>query len=450
MTAWGSGRTGQFGPASAANGDPLSVLDGIIRLQTLILIRWIAIGGQATALVVVHFGLGYPLPLASTAVVVAASMILNILLALQNPVARRLSNRQASLLLTYDLVQLSVLLFLTGGLGNPFAVLIFVPVTISATNLKEHSTVWLALLAIVLITLLALYHYPLPWKEPISLPPVYILGVWSALVLGILFMSVYAWRMARESRRMANALTATHLALAREQRLSAVGDLAAAAAHELGTPLSTIVIAAKELSRLVPADDATVADVELIRTQALRCREILMRLARQPTLTENLTYDCLPLTALVGEVMHPHSDFGIDVKTTIRAPENDREPIIPRSPEIVHGLGNLIENAVGYAEATVEIIIFWDQSTITVGIHDDGPGFEPGLIGSLGEPYVASSRSAADVDPAVGDKGGLGLGVFIAKTLLERTGAVVTFENRLRGGAAVDISWPRAALERTA
>lgn len=449
MIAWGSGQTGHFGPASTANGDSLSMLDGIIRLRTLILIRWIAIGGQATALGVVHFGLGYPLPLASTAAVVAASMILNVLLALQNPAARRLGNRQANLLLTYDLVQLSVLLFLTGGLGNPFAVLILVPVTISATNLKGNSTVWLALLATVLITLLALYHYPLPWKEPIHLPPVYILGVWSALVLGTLFMSVYAWRMARESRRMADALTATHLALAREQRLSAVGDLAAAAAHELGTPLSTIAVAAKELSRLVPADDVTAADVELIRTQALRCREILMRLARQPTLTENLTYDRLPLTALVGEAMHPHSDFGIDVETKIRAPGNHREPIIPRSPEIVHGLGNLIENAVGYAEATVEIVIFWDQSTITVGIHDDGPGFEPGLISSLGEPYVASSRSAADVDPAAGDKGGLGLGVFIAKTLLERTGAGVAFENRPQGGAAVDISWPRAALEGT-
>lgn len=447
MISWGSGQSQRFRPGSAVNGDPLSMWDGNIRLWTLILIRWIAIGGQATALGVVHFGLGYPLPLASTAVVVAASIILNIILALQTPAVRRVSNRQVNLLLTYDLVQLSVLLYLTGGLGNPFSVLILVPVTISATNLKGRSTVWLALLAMVLITLLARYHYPLPWEGSIHLPPIYILGVWSALVLGTLFMSIYAWRMARESRRMADALTATHLALAREQRLAAVGDLAAAAAHELGTPLSTIAVAAKELSRLVPGDDVMAADVKLIQSQALRCREILQRLAHQPTLAENLAYDNLPLTALVNEAMHPHSDFGINVKTTIRAPGNDREPIVPRSPEIVHGLGNLIENAVGYAEATVEIVIFWDRSAITVSIHDDGPGFEPGLISSLGEPYLASSRSAADVDLAAGDKGGLGLGIFIAKTLLERTGAGVAFENRPQGGAAVDISWPRAVLE---
>ena len=416
-----------------------------MRLRTLVLIRWIAIAGQTTAILVVRYGFGYPFDIFLASAVVGASAILNGVLTVRHPPTKRLSDREVSLQLAYDLVQLAILLFLTGGLANPFAVLVLVPVTISATNLSGRSTMWLALLATAAITLLALYHEPLPWIGEFRLAPVYVFGIWFALVIGTLFMSVYAWRVAREARHMADALAATQLALAREQRLSALGGLAAAAAHELGTPLSTIAIAARELSRGEVPDDGFASDVELIRSQALRCREILARLAHEAPHSEHSPYDRLPFAALVDEAARPHAGFGIKIETAVRAAPEQTEPFVVRSPEIIHGLGNLIENAVGYARKTVEIVVSWDSERISVGVYDDGPGFEAGVLGSLGEPYVSSRAPEAVTGDSEED--GLGLGVFIAKTLLEHTGAGINFGYTPQGGAAVDISWLRAALD---
>ncbi|MCZ6522962.1 MAG: ActS/PrrB/RegB family redox-sensitive histidine kinase [Alphaproteobacteria bacterium] len=408
---------------------------GRVRLRTLVLIRWVAVAGQGTAILVVHVGLGFALPLGPALLAVIVSALLNVAVSIRYPPNKRLSDRESALYLAYDILQLAVLMFLTGGLGNPFSILMLVPVTISATILSLASTVWLAGLALACISALAVFHLPLPWKGGgLVLDPTYLLGIWSALSLGMLFLSAYAWRVAQESRRMTDALAETQMALAREQRLSALGSLAAAAAHELGTPLGTIAVVAKEISRELPRDSAFADDVALLSSQAARCREILKRLSAQPGEGGETPFDRLPLGALVEAAAAPHRRGEVEIEIVA---QEGTQPVVARRPELSQGLLNLIENAVDFARHRVRLVVAWDQSQISIEVIDDGPGFASDIVGLLGEPYVSSRR----------ESGGMGLGVFIARTLLERTGAEVSFSNLRSGGARVALKWPRAALE---
>ena len=447
MTTDQDSLTGPPGLYAPAEPEPLRAREHV-RLRTLIFIRWIAVLGQATTLLFVHFVVGFPVPLIGAAVAVAASVVLNLVLATANPPTRRLTDSQATLHLGYDLLQLGVLLYLTGGLANPFAVLMLVPVTISATILSGRSTLELGGLALICVTGLAFYHWPLPWSGgDLELPPAYIFGMWTALVLGTAFIATYAWRVACEARRLSDALVASSLALASEQQLSALGALAAAAAHELGTPLGTIALVAKELSRAIPEDSPLNADIGLLRTEAVRCRDILARLLHRPDHQDQFPFDRLPLSAVIEEAAEPHRHYGIDIDVVADGVA-DEEPQLRPIPELVHGLGNIIENAVGFARDRVTITMHWDSRTVSITIADDGPGFEPGLIGWLGEPYLGSRGADADSDEGRDDAGGMGLGIFIAKTLLGRTGARLSFANRPGTGAAVTVNWPRASLAR--
>jgi two-component system sensor histidine kinase RegB len=411
---------------------------GRVRLRTLLTLRWLAVGGQTVALVAVYFGLGFHFPILPAAAAIGASVCLNITLEVLFPTTKRLTDLEASLYLGYDLVQLAVLLYLTGGLENPFALLIMVPVTISATILGRGSTIGLGVLAVSLISVLAQLHEPLPWARPaLVLPPLYVAGIWTALTLGMIFVAVYAWRVAAEARRMSEALTATEMALAREQRLSAVGGLAAAAAHELGTPLGTIAVVAKELAHEFPSDSPLANDLELLQTQVRRCREILSQLSRRPDdafADRDSPYSVMPFSALIEESAAPYRGGPRPVEIDILA--DGGEPRVGRSPEIIHALGNLVDNALRYTETEVEILVDWTADRVIVRVRDDGPGFDPEILALLGEPYVTTR-----------DGEGMGLGVFIAKTLLEHTGARVQFANRSPKGAEVAIHWSRSILE---
>ena len=350
-------------------------------------------------------------------------------------------------------MQLAVLLFLTGGLQNPFALLFMAPVTISATTLSLRSTGLLLLQAFVYVTLLAWFHLPLPWYpgEEVNLPPLFVTGHWIALLLGLGFIAAYAWRISQESRRMSAALSATQLVLARAQRLSALDGLAAAAAHELGTPLGTISLVSKELMRGGMSEAEMKEDLALLNSQAERCKEILSRLSRRPE-DGDAIYSRLPLKALLDEVTRPHRDMDVAFRTEVIAgEEGDAEPEIWRRPEILYGLGNFIENAADFARSEVAIAARYDRDRITVSIVDDGPGFAADVLEKLGEPYVTTRpRAGKRGGPAANDAHeGMGLGFFIGKTLLERTGATVDIGNRrdARPGAELTISWPRRAIE---
>lgn len=424
---------------------------GRVRLQTLVLLRWLALAGQLVAVLFVNFGLGFPLPLGLCLAAIAASAWLNVFLTLRYRTTVRLPDWQAAVYFAIDLMQLAVLLFLTGGLQNPFAILFMAPVTISATTLSLRSTVLLLALSLVYVTLLAFFHMPLPWTpdEPFAIPSLYVLGIWIAVSLGLGFMAAYAWRISQESRRMSAALAATQFVLARAQRLSALDGLAAAAAHELGTPLGTISLVAKELQRggLSAADMEE--DIELLRSQAERCKDILSRLSREPK-SEDAIYSRLPLHVLLDEVIAPHRDMDVEFHVSVSAGEPEAsEPLIWRRPEILYGLGNFIENAADFAHSQVSVAVVYDRKTVAISIADDGPGFAPDVIEKIGEPYVTTRpRAARAIEPG-SEHEGMGLGFFIAKTLLERTRARVEIANRDDGtqGARVTAVWPREAIE---
>ncbi|MEC9345838.1 MAG: ActS/PrrB/RegB family redox-sensitive histidine kinase [Pseudomonadota bacterium] len=412
---------------------------GRVRLQTLVLIRWVAVIGQSFSILLVQYGIGFELPFLPCMATIAASAALNLILAIQYPHTARLSDRGASLFLAYDLLQLAALLYMTGGLTNPFAILVLVPVTISATILSFWSTIVLGGLAFVFVSLLAVHYLPLPWSaEMLVLPDLYVGGIWAALSLGIGFMSVYAGRVAFETKRMSDALSATQLALSREQQLSAVGGLAAAAAHELGTPLGTIHLVARELKRELDPDSPLAEDVDLLVSQTDRCRNILAELSRRPGEGDD-TFRTTVIVGLVEAAVEPYRNLGVDVVVTS---QSGPPPKVYRSPEVLHGLANLAENAVDFAEHLVTVTISWDGPSISVTIDDDGPGIPLDVLRTLGEPYMTTRR----------ERGGMGLGVFIATTLLEHSGARVTFSNRADTGegrgARVAIHWPRGIIER--
>jgi two-component system sensor histidine kinase RegB len=290
-------------------------------------------------------------------------------------------------------------------------------------------------------------HYPLPWDsdDPLQLPPIYMMGVWLCILLAIGFIGVYAWQITEESRQLTDALAATELVLAREQHLSQLDGLAAAAAHELGTPLSTISVIARELERAIAPNAPHGDDVRLLREQATRCRDILAKLTELSAGGE--PFDRMPLTALIEEVVAPHRNFGVAIAVNTPS-DRGAEPVGARNPAILYGLGNLLENAVDFAANQVAVDVQWDELTVDITISDDGPGFAPEILGRIGEPYVTSRHHQPDDTSE--ESSGLGLGFFIAKTLLERSGATLSFQNRPapERGAIVRLSWSRRDFER--
>ena len=426
-----------------------------LRLQTLTRLRWIAVAGQLVVVLGTHFGLGFRLPIGFCLATIGLSIIVGTVLRLRFAPRHRLSVPFGTGLLIFDMAQLGGLLYLTGGIENPFCFLLVAPVTVAAATLPLESTTILSVLTLAVAALLAKYHLPLPWfaDQTFALPAIYTAGIWASILCGMVFMGLYARRLAREAWQMSEALAATEHVLAREQRLHALDGLAAAAAHELGTPLGTIAVVAREIQRGLAADSPLRDDIDLLRSQAQRCREILRTLTERSAQGDPL-HAWLPLSHLIDEAVEPFRVFDKEIQvTTGPAPGLDGksvdEPVSERRPGVVYGLTNLVENAVDFASSRVDILAGWTSDRVTITITDDGPGFPPSILGSLGDPYV-TTRGAPDRLPAQDEQaGGLGLGFFIAKTLLERSGAELEIANRepVQSGAVVQISWHRSKFE---
>src|SRR3954466_5812354 len=418
-----------------------------VRLKTLITLRWFAVIGQAVTVFIVYYWLEFDLPIAACLSVIVVSAWLNVALRMHYGNVQRLEPDRVAWLLAYDIAQLTVLMVLTGGLENPFAFFVLAPVSIAAISLPLRYTLPLGLFAVATSTFIAFFYWPLPWSstETLVQPPLYILATWVANLVAIVFIGAYAWQVAEESRVMADALTATELVLAREQHLSQLDGLAAAAAHELGTPLATITLIAKELQLAITPESEHADDVRLLNEQAKRCRAILAKLTE---LSSGDPFDRMKLSTVIEEVVAPHRDFGVAINVALSAGEVD-EPVGGRNPAILYGLGNLLENAVDFARERVDVAASWSGQDVAVTITDDGPGFAPEIMDRIGEPYVTSRRQQRQsVD---GEASGLGLGFFIAKTLLERSGATLDFENRAfpDRGAIVRVHWGRNDFERS-
>jgi two-component system sensor histidine kinase RegB len=411
-----------------------------VRLRTLILLRWLAIFGQTAAVLFVRYGLDVEFPIAGALAAIGVSVALNIGLIAARRSQELAREWEAAAQLAYDVIQLAFLLALTGGLQNPFVFLFVAPVAVSATILRPAVTAMLATLTFACVGAISVFRLPLPWPEDLafSLPPLYQMGIAAAVLVGLGFTSVYAWRVAAEEERLNIALAAVQAVLAREQTLSALGGLAAAAAHELGTPLATIHLVAKEMSRSLPPDDPRAEDLQLLVTQSERCRAILGQLSADRE-RGDVMIQRAPMRALLEEVAEPHQGLGAEI---VIDTHGDGPLDIRRMPEIVHSLGGIVENAVGFANSRVDFVARWDGDSIEVSVRDDGPGFAPGVLSRLGEPYLTERDRE-------GVAGGLGLGFFISKTLLERTGAKLTMRNRRPPdeGAVVIVRWPRPAIE---
>src|SRR5438270_3135536 len=388
-----------------------------VRLDTILRLRWLAVLGQLAAIFIVAQGLEFDVPIVPCITIVSLSALLNLALQIAFNTMRRLEPAYSATLLALNIVDLAGLLYFTGGLENPFSFLFLVPVLISATVLPVRLTMALGILAVACASILVFFHLPLPWDtdEPLVLPPIYLLGVWLSIVLAIGVTSLYAFQVTEEARKLSDALAATELVLTREQHLSQLDGLAAAAAHELGTPLSTITVIATELERAVKPDSPYADDVKLLREQAQRCRTILGKLTELES--GGQPFDRMPLSALIEEVVAPHRNFGVAINVAL-APGDAAEPIGGRNPAILYGLGNLLENAVDFAAEKVDIKADWGPEDVAVTITDDGPGFAPEIMDRIGEPYITGQRRRR----MNLDGGRLGLGCVIAKTLLDRSG----------------------------
>lgn len=433
-----------------------------VRLRTLVLLRWMAVLGQVSAILVAEYVYGFQLELGLCFMAVGAAVSANLVALAILPGNKRLSETEALLTLLFDISQLSFLLYLTGGIDNPFALLILAPVTISATALQLRTTLFLGAASIALMTVLALFRLPLRMADGsvLAVPTTLSFGFWLAIVIGIVFLGLYSRRVATEIRSMSDALLATQMALAREQKLTDLGGVVAAAAHELGTPLATIKLVSTELMDELADRPVLAEDAQLIRDQADRCRDILRSMGRAGK--DDLHLHQAPLEAVIREAAEPHMNRGKAIHIALRPARGgeERPPNVQRRPEIIHGLRNLVQNAVDFARANVWVDAVWSATEVAVRIVDDGKGYPPGILGRIGDPFVRA-RPAAQVSAERPEYEGMGLGLFIAKTLLERSGADLSFANASephassatdpeRCGAIVEVIWPRNRIEAQA
>src|SRR3954452_24966460 len=375
-----------------------------VRLDTILRLRWLAVLGQLAAIFVVAQGLEFDVEVIPCLTIVCLSALLNLGVQVAYDPMLRLEPVYAAALLGLNIVELAGLLFFTGGLQNPFSFLFLVPVLISATALPVRLTMALGGLAVACASVLVFFHLPLPWdsEDPLVLPPIYLFGVWLSIVLAIGVTSLYAFQLTEQARKLSDALAATELVLAREQHLTQLDGLAAAAAHELGTPLSTIFLIARELEKTVH-DESIAGDIKTLREQAQRCRDILAKITQLSA--TGAPFDRMPLSTLIEEAVAPHRDFDVAIKVRL-AVAATREPVGARNPAILYGVGNILENAVDFARATVEVNAWWNAETVEIIISDDGPGIAPDMLKRIGEPYLSRRRSA---DEANRDRAGLGL-----------------------------------------
>ncbi|RYH10896.1 sensor histidine kinase RegB [Tropicimonas sp. IMCC6043] len=439
------------------------VFDGMsrshwVRLRTLIVLRWVAIFGQLVAMLVSVVLFRLQLEIGLCLMAVGVSVVANLLADFIYPPNKRLSENETLLTLLFDLSQHAFLLYLTGGLNNPFALLVLAPVTIAATTLRLRSTALLAGTAVTYITLLGFFFLPLRDVDGtvLSMADIFRFGFWVSIVVGIGFLALYARRVAVEVHSMSDALVATQMALAREQKLTDLGGVVAAAAHELGTPLATIKLVSSEMIEELDAEEDLRQDAMLIRDQADRCRDILRSMGRAGK--DDLHLHKAPLDTVIREAAEPHGDRGSTIHFDV-APGpggGNRQPSVTRRPEIIHGLRNLVQNAVDFSQENVWVDARWTPDKILIRIADDGHGFPPQALGRIGDPFMRIRKSAAERAKRQ-EYEGMGLGLFIAKTLLERSGAVLTFSNGsdpflteaerpTRSGAIVEVAWHRSDI----
>ncbi len=402
--------------------------------KTLVILRWIAIIGQLIAIYTVHFFYNFKLPLLYCSSIIFFGGITNLYLQLWFK-KNELSNLDSTFFLFYDLFQLSFLLFLTGGIKNPFVIFLIVPSIVSSTLLTLKSTFSLAFVTIGILLTITFYHLPLPHPENIyfHVPDYYLYAIPISVVIALVFLTYFGARFGVESRKRAEALNKLELILAKEHELESIGHQAAAAAHSLGTPLSTITVIAKELKKEIVKDPKHVKDIGLLLSQAKRCSEILKKISQNQIVDDKFISD-VTIKNLLIEITRSFEEIS-EKRIFLNLNKAKKEILIDRSPEITYGIRNFIGNAVKYSNSEVKVNLDTNSKNIKIDIIDDGPGFPDDIFKIIGQPYIATRVKKLE------SKAGLGLGTFIGKTLLERKKASLKFSNLDKGGALVTIIW---------
>ena len=402
--------------------------------KTVVVLRWIALIGQLLTIYFVHFYVGFDLPLIFCSLTIFCGGLTNIFIQF-NFRKNQLSNIESTILLFYDVIQLSVLIYLTGGVTNPFIIFLIVPALISSTLLNLASTLFLSIITIMSLILLTFNYFPLPSEGNIHfhVPDYYIYSIPCALVIALIFLNYFGFRFGYEARRRGNALNKLELVLAKEQELESIGHQAAAAAHSLGTPLSTITVIAKELKKEMIDNKEFKDDVDTILEQAKKCGEILKKISQNQIVDDEYVKN-ITLQDLLFEITK--SFESITEKNLNLNLENAKKRIpIKRSAELTYGIRNFVGNAVKFSKKNININLVGNNQTTTLQISDDGPGFPEDIYKIIGEPYISTKSKKLK------SKAGLGLGTFIGKTLLERKKANIEFLKSSNGGALVEISW---------
>ena len=403
--------------------------------KTLIILRWIAIFGQFATISIVYFILKFEFPFYSCSLIIFFGVLTNILLAFKFK-KNQLNNTISTIFLFYDLMQLATLWSVTGGIPTPFSFLLIIPAIVSSAFLSLKSCINLSLITIVILIALTIYHLPLPHSGEIHfhVPSYYLYAVSISIIIGLIFLTYFGVRFGMESRKRTEALNKLELILAKEHELESIGLQAAAAAHSLGTPLSTITVIAKELDKEIGNNSKYSKDISLLISQTKRCSDILKNLS-QDQLDEDTFLTDIKISDLLNEIVRSFVEIS-DKKILLSDKKNQINPLIEKTLEITYGLRNFIGNAVKYSSTSVQIDIESNEKFTEVIISDDGPGFSEDIKNLLGEPYIRSKNKI------ISSKSGLGLGTFIGKTLLERMKAKVAFGvNKNTRGAMVTIVW---------
>jgi len=412
---------------------------------TYINLRWIAYIGQLSAILTVQFILNFKFHYFTCISIIFFSVLTNLYLQFKIKEIQ-LSNFFSTIYLSYDILQLAVLFFLTGGITNPFVFLIIVPAVFSSQYLSIWSSILLSVIIVIVLFILTFFYYELPHPGTLNFyaPDYYLYAIPLSLIIGLIFLVYFGLKFGQESRIRQRAYEKIQELMAKENELLSLGGQAAAAAHSLGTPLSTILLTAKELQKEFGNNHKIKKDLDLLVSQSNRCSEILKKLSLNPNINDDFINTNLSLYDYVNEIVRSYKE--ISNKQFLLNSENYQNPInTNKSLEIIYGLRNFIGNANKFSKKKIEIILNSNTKITEIIILDDGPGFPDDLIKKqrLGEPYIRTANQGNI------SKYGLGLGTFIGKTLLEKNFANITFKNSQKiGGAEVLIKWENKDLKK--
>jgi len=402
-----------------------------ILLSNLIKIRWIAIGGQSLAVLLVFFYFKINFPIIACLSIIFLSVLINLYSFYINKINNYLSDKEAFYFLLFDTMQLGILLFITGGIYNPFSLLLIAPLIISASYLPIVYSIGLLFLSVCVVLVISNFYFPINWNDSFHVPKFFTYGLTLSLIVSLIFLSIYVYLFANSSRRISQALLETRLALDNQKKLSAIGSLSAAAVHELSTPLNTIFLILNDLRNEegVKNNNNIKKEIDLLKLQADRCKNILLTLSKNP---ENLKDSFFNKTTISNLIKLSFDKFNNKkIKLKINLTSNQEEPVILFNDEMLYGIGNIVQNAIQHAVSILIINIYWDKDYLQITVEDDGSGFKNEIFDQIGKPYITKQSK------------GMGLGIFIAKNLIENIGGSITFKNKKEGGASVEIKIKR-------